>query len=230
MKIKKINSLNNIVILFTLLLSSFSYTMKIVLSKSSFQSLVLSGDGEMDIEQAIQKLNNFLKKKEEYTFEDKEKLVKLFGNCIFAAPLIFEKKKRGFFRKISRLVHPDKNPEDKEKHGELFQQLNSVNNSMKNTLEELATERKQTPINVKRFIIDITKNVLVLLINNTKETFLSDFGNHIGSAYSGLLVGQPEAFRNAIEIQTSQIVSLNDKIEELLKQTNQYQSASSPSV
>lgn len=226
MKIKKINLLNNIFVVFTLLLFSFSYTMEIVSSKNPIQSLVLYGDGEMDIEQAIQELKNFLKKKEEYTFEDKEKLVKLFGNCVFAAPFIFENKKHGFFRKISRLVHPDKNPQDKERHDKLFKKLNSIRSLMYDTLEELTREHNQAPINTKKFMIDMTKNISGLLINNTKETFLSSLGNRIGSAYSGLLVKHPKVFYDVLEIQKGQIESLNDEIEELLKQTNQEQSSS----
>lgn len=221
MKIKKINSLNNMFVVFALLLSSFSYTMEIVLHKNTICSLVLSG--EMEREQVIEKLDNILEQ-ENYTFEDKQKLVNLFSKFVI---IEFDTKVQSYYyRKIAFLLHPDRNTESIE----LFKELNSTNTLMKDKLKKLTCEGNELSVNKKRQSIVLFKNMpkilLVYSCETAKTVALSGFGYCIGSKFSGLLFGQPEAFRNAIKIQNSQIEKLSDDIEELLKQINQKKSAS----
>ena len=91
-------------VVFALLLSSFSYTMEIVLHKNTICSLVLSG--EMEREQVIEKLDNILEQ-ENYTFEDKQKLVNLFSKFVI---IEFDTKVQSYYyRKIAFLLHPDRN-------------------------------------------------------------------------------------------------------------------------
>jgi len=228
MKIKK-NSLNNIVVLFALLLSSFSYTMDVENKKA----IILYKENERELKylalttdsrEIIKELDNILEQ-EDYTDEDKQKLVELFSNFVAASP--FDKKiKHDYYKKISLLVHPDKNSKDKERYGEFFGRLNCTNTLMRDSLEDLASECEQPHINTKIIMMFMTQTILNSLGEKArKNSLLSSFGYRAGSMYSGLLVRQPKAFCDAIRKEVCQIQSLSDEIEKLLKQTNQKQSS-----